>query len=77
VSHHYNLHEKVQIAGVSPNGMYVYKLPNKALFGEHLLWILTRTNHEGLRDWQDVKEQLPRGEEAHQCGDDSLRMADC
>jgi hypothetical protein len=37
VSHHYNLYEKVQIAGVSPNGMYVYKLPNKVLFGEHLL----------------------------------------
>jgi hypothetical protein len=36
VSHHYNFHEKVQIAGVSPNGMYVYKLPNKVLVGEHL-----------------------------------------
>jgi hypothetical protein len=34
VSHHYNLHEKVQIAGVSPNGIYVYKLPIKVLFGE-------------------------------------------
>lgn len=26
VSYHYNLHEKVQIVGVSPNGMHAYKL---------------------------------------------------
>lgn len=36
VSHHYNFHEKVQRVGVSPNGMHVYKLPSKVLFGEHL-----------------------------------------